>query len=153
MKPIPSAATGMPRASATAASSDAKRRGRAIAMTTIATSAAITAASRACPALRPKIEPNSTRTPATPLLPLRLVVTIDRKSAPSPRIQAKTVPTTTSSAWARPASAPIAAATATVAMNSPKRTSTPAAAAASAPVNATWLSASLANTWLRRTTK
>jgi len=43
-------------------------------------------------------------------------------------------------------SAPIAAPTATVATNSPIRWSTPAAAAASAPGKATWLSASPANT-------
>ncbi len=37
--------------------------------------------------------------------------------------------------------------------NSPTRASTPTASAASAPVNATWLSASALNTWLRSTTK
>ena len=42
--------------------------------------------------------------------------------------------------------------TAIVAPNSPTRSSTPAAAAASAPGNATWLSASPANTWPRSTT-
>ena len=48
--------------------------------------------------------------------------------------------------------APIPAPTATVAANRPTRWSTPAAAAASAPGNATWLSASPANTWPRSTT-
>ena len=78
---------------------------------------------------------------------------IERKSAPRPRTQAKTDPITTSSGRARSPSRPIPAATAIVAAKRPSLTSTPAAAAARAPVKATWLSASPAKTWLRRTTK
>jgi hypothetical protein len=44
-------------------------------------------------------------------------------------------------------------ATRTVAPNNPTSGSTPAAKAASAPVKATWLSASPTNTWLRSTTR
>ena len=69
-----------------------------------------------------------------------------------PRTHAKTVPITTSSAWPRRPSAAIAPATASVSANSPTRSSTPITAAAIAPTNATWLSASPANTCPRSTT-
>ena len=59
----------------------------------------------------------------------------------------------TSSAPARGPITPSSSATAIVAANSPTRVSSPAAAAASAPVKATWLRASPANTCARSTTK
>jgi hypothetical protein len=101
----------------------------------------------------PKIEPKRTRTAAVPLLALPLVVKIARKSTPSPRIQAKTVPIVTSSARARSPRLPMPIPATIVAAKRPMRMSIPKAAAASAPVNATWLSASLAKTCARRTRK
>ena len=99
------------------------------------------------------MEPNRTRTAAVPFSPLEPLVKIERKRAPRPSTQTKTEPITTSSGRARSPSSPIPVATAIVATKRPSLMSIPAAAAASAPVKATWLSASPAKTWLRRTTK
>ena len=102
----------------------------------------------------PKIDPNSTLTVAEPSPePERSVVYIVRKNTPSPRIQAKTLPITTSSARPRRPSAPSSKATAIVAANSPTRRSTPNARAASAPVNATCDRASPVKTCARSTRK
>ncbi len=110
------------------------------------------AASCASPAVRLKIEPNSVRAAIVPLAPEAPELKRSRNSTPSPRTHTNTIPVVTSSARARRAEdraeesrAPSSSATPTVAANSPTRRSRPAAAAASAPVNATWLSASPAN--------
>ncbi len=81
-----------------------------------------------------------------PFAPPEPALNRSRKSTPRPSTQTKTIPIVTSSARARPPSAPSSSATRTVATNRPTRRSTPAAAAASAPVNATWPSASPAKT-------
>ena len=72
-----------------------------------------------------------------PLAAFGLEARIASSSTPMPRIQAKAVPITTSSAWARGPSAPIAPARARVSTNSPTRSSTPITAAPIAPTKAT----------------
>ena len=143
---MPKARTGRPRLRATSASTELNSSGRAIASRATMAAIAIAAAILASPALRPRIEPKSTRTPAVPLEPLAPAAKIERKRAPRPRTQAKTEPIATSSGRERSPSRPIPAATRIVAAKRPSRMSTPAAAAARAPVKATWLSASPAKT-------
>ena len=91
------------------------------------------------PLVSPKRDPKSTLTPELPLLPPRValappVVQMVRKNTPRPRIQANTLPITTSSA--RPARPRTAMATPNMmhAPNRPMRRSIPAAKAARAPV-------------------
>ena len=118
-------------------------------MTTIAktTQKPISAASRAWPVVSAKIEPNRVREATVPLPPWTPRLKRSRKKTPRPSTQTKTMPIITSSAAARWPIAARSAATKTVAAKRPMRRSMPAAAAARAPVKATWLSASPANTW------
>ena len=113
----------------------------------------ISAASRASLVVSEKIDPKRVREATMPFPPLTPRLKRSRKKTPRPSTQTKTMPIVTSSIRVRSPIAARSAATNTVEANSPRRRSTPAAAAASAPVKATWLSASPAKTWLRNTTK
>ena len=67
------------------------------------TAAPIAAASRASPALNPKIDPNSARAPSRPLPPPEPVLSrCEAQHTPRPSTQANTIPIVTSSALARP---------------------------------------------------
>ena len=138
--------TGTPLASATSASIDEKTSGRAMARRATQTAPAMATAAQARPASSPRMEPNNTLTPAVLLPVARDEVNTERKSTPTPRIHANTAPMVTSSARPTSPSAPSTRATATVAAKIPRRASRPAARATRAPVKATWLRASPANT-------
>ncbi len=98
------------------------------------------------------MKPNSVFAVVIPAAPTELVASTVMSRTPIPRIHANTVPITASSgSLCRPRAA-IAPATTSVRANSPTRSSTLATAAAIAPTNATWLSASPANSCPRRTT-
>ena len=132
-KPTPSRRVGRPRAAATSGEIDANRSGRAIAAVTKTTAIATTAARRASPAPRPKIDPNSVWEAWIPEPPAELVLRRVTKKTPSPRMNVKTIPIAVSSAGVaaealapprasalRP-SRPIPAPTATVTANRPIR--------------------------------
>src|SRR6185437_58334 len=85
----PSNRTGTPPPSATPGSTEENSSGRAISSRPKAAASPIAAASHADPALSPRIDPNSTRTPAAPFAPPDDdVVKIDRNSTPRPSTQA-----------------------------------------------------------------
>src|SRR5713226_4212485 len=75
------------------------------------------------------------------------------KRTPSPRIKAKRTPISMSPAREATESELSRTAASTVATSRPKNSLTPKARAATPPVNATWLRASAAKTWPRRTRK
>ncbi len=164
MKATESSLVGTPRAPASSGATDANSSGRAIAASARSAAAARIAASAASPPPRPKIEPNRVRAAWIPALPPEPRLKRVRKNTPSASTTVKSTPMSASSASAAPearapraASAPrpsraIAMPAAIVAANSPILWSIPAAAAASAPGKATWLSASPAKSWPRRTT-
>jgi len=104
---------------------------------------AISAAVRAWVALSPKIEPNSTVTPAVPLaVAAGAGVEGQEEHAESQHPGEDAADDHVVGASPRP-STPISSEIAMVAPNRPSRLSSPKASAPSAPVNATWLSASL----------
>jgi hypothetical protein len=84
---------------------------------------------------------------------LSCVVKIVRKRTPRPSVQANSEPMVTSSARALSPRRPMTMPPRIVAAKTPARMLRPRTAAARPPVKATWLRASPAKTWARRTTK
>ncbi len=154
MKLKPSARTGTLCAAATSGSSEAKSNGRAM-MTRTRTANPLTSAMLCvCSVEIPRMFPNNTVTPEKPVpVPLICAVNKLRKSTPSPRTQASTVPIATSRPRSRSPNPPIAKATTVVVTSRLASGLMPNAAPPSAPVKATSDSDSPAKAWWRSTTK